>query len=251
MTLYVKPRHSCTDEVVRKLLADPSANRKFLLVGAKGCGKSTELRRISLLLRGKVALAEIDLDRSGVLASTVSAYDLLYISSLALLKLLPPEDAEKFFDELATRYAGGDTEARKGLGKLSEALAGVADFAKSATDAATALSLVTGIVPAGGMVAATLSLGLRLLSRPSEVVSETSPRGRSLEESAEKIASAVQQRMQLPICVLIDGLEKMSGEAGERIRQVFERTRLLADTQWSAVIAVPPCALAETSNMDR
>ena len=250
MTLYVKPRRSCAEEVVYNLLAAPSANRKFLLVGGRGGGKSTELRRISHLLREKVVLAEIDLNRSGVLAAAVSAYDLLYISALALLKHLPEEDAEKLYEELATRYAGGDVEARKGLGKLSEALVGVADFTKSATETATALSLATGLVPGAGMVAATLSVGLRLLSRPSDVVAETSPRGRSLQESAEKIARAVQQRVQRPLCVLIDGLEQMNGEAGERFRQVFEQTRLLADTQWSAVIASPPSTLTETSSVD-
>ncbi len=250
MALYVKPRRSCAEEVVRKLLADPEAYRKFLLVGAKGGGKSTELRAISQRLRSKMTLAEVDLDRSGVLAAAVSAYDLLYISALALLKRLPENEAQGLYDELSLRYAGGDTTARQGLGKLGEALAGIADFAGMATTAASAAALAPGMVPVIGAVTATMSKGLRLLSRPSEVVAETSPRGRSLQEIAEKIAQAVQAREQRPLCVLLDGLEKMNGEAGERFRQVFEQTRLLADTWWSAVIAAPPSTLTETSSVD-
>lgn len=50
-----------------------------------------------------------------------------------------------------------------------------------------------------------------------------------------------------PLYVLVDGLEKMNGEANERFRQVFEQTRLIADAPWATVIAAPPCTLTETN----
>jgi hypothetical protein len=251
MKLYVKPGHGCRDEVVRDFLADPAACPKFLLVGARGGGKSTELRAISLALKGKATLFEIDLDRSGVTASTVSAYDLLYISALALLRRLSAEEAEPLYQELSLRYAGGDKEAQKGLGDLSTALGGVATFAGAATALATTAGLVTGAAPMLGAAATAVSQGLRLLGKPSGVVAESSPQGRSLQEITERIARVVRTKEEnLPICVLIDGLEKMNGEAGERFRQVFEQTRLLADTRWAAVVAAPPSTLTETSSVD-
>jgi energy-coupling factor transporter ATP-binding protein EcfA2 len=251
MRLYVKPGHGCADEVVRDFLADPTACPKFLLVGPKGGGKSTELRAISAALKGKAGLVEIDLDRSGVTPSAISAYDLLYISALALLGRLGREDATPLFQELSLRYAGGDREAQQGLGDLSTALGGVATFAGAATALATTVGLATGVAPVAGATAALASQGLRLLGRTFGVVAESSPQGRSLQEIAERIARTVRDKENnLPICVLIDGLEKMNGEALERFRQVFEQTRLLADTRWAAVIAAPPSTLTETSSVD-
>jgi hypothetical protein len=116
---------------------------------------------------------------------------------------------------------------------------------------ATAAGLVTGVAPLMGGGAALLSQGLRLLSRPSGVVAESSPQGRSLQEIADQIARTVRSKdNNLPICVLIDGLEKMNGEALERFRQMFEQTRLLADMRWAALIAAPPSTLTETSSVD-
>lgn len=251
MRLYVKPGHGCADEVVRDFLADPTACPKFLLVGARGGGKSTELRAISEALKGKASLFEIDLDRSGVTASAISAYDLLYISALALLRRLPTQEAEPLFHELSLRYAGGDREAQKGLGDLATALGGVATFAGGAAALAATVGLVPGAAPLIGAAAGVVSQGLRLLGRPSGVVAESSPQGRSLQEIADRIARTVREKdNNLPICVLIDGLEKMNGEAMERFRQVFEQTRLLADTRWAAVIAAPPSTLTETSSVD-
>jgi hypothetical protein len=252
MTLYVKPRQSCADSVVSDLLADASSNPKVLLIGAKGGGKSTELRAISHELRKRKAavIVEVDLDRSGVQASSLAAYDLLYICSLALLKHLPEGEAKELFEQLSIRYSGGESKAREGLGSLGEALAGVAGFAEVAAAAASATGLDGGGAVIIGKVLAMATQGLRLLPQPSGMVSETSPRGRSLQEIAAKIAEAVVAKENLPICMLLDGLEKMNGEAGERFKQVFEHTRLLADARWASVIAAPPCTLTETSSVE-
>jgi type II secretory pathway predicted ATPase ExeA len=255
MRLYIKPRYSSTDEVVRSLVANPSACRKFLLVGARGGGKSTELRAIrdSLSLAGFL-LAEVDLDQSGIRAGSVSAYDLLYISALALLKLLPEsQEAERktLFQSLARTYAGSDAKQTEGLGDWRTALEGIAGFATAAAGAAQAADLLTGGVPVVSATATLAAHGLRLLESKQEVVAESSPRGRSMQEVTTQIARAVRLHHKgQQLCVLIDGLEKMNGESAERFDQIFVQTRLLADTDWAAVIAAPPCTFTDTSSVE-
>jgi hypothetical protein len=255
--LYVKSGTSPADTIVQDLLAAPGAFPKVLLVGARGGGKSSELRAISRALEGKARTVEIDLDRSGVEASSVSAFDILYVCALALLRFLPDDaQTDGFYKELSLRYAGGDTDRQRQLGELRTALSGIADFAGGAAKvagAATALGAGAAPVAAGAIAVGVTSIGLRLLvGRAGEggVVAETSPSGRALQETCVKIARRVREGDRLPLCVLIDGLEKINGEAGERFRQVFEQTRLLADTTWAAVIAAPPCTLTQTSCVD-
>src|SRR5690606_27723841 len=104
----------------------------------------------------------------------------------------------------------------------------------------SALDLGSGGVP----LSSVLGVGaraLRLLSDARKRVSEASPEGRKLQAACKNIAGDVRACPgALPICVLMDGLEKMNGEANERFNEVFCRTRLLADAQWSAAIAAPP-----------
>jgi len=247
-TLYVKPLRSPADRIVSDLLAVPGSHPKVLLVGARGGGKSSELRAISRLLESQVRTVEIDLDRSGVSASSVSAFDLLYVCALGLLRLLPDEEAETLFDELARVYAGGQEEQKQRLGTLRTALSGLADFAGMAAKT----GLAAGSLEAGAASSAVgaAAIGLRLLVGDGGVVAESSPSGRLMQDICAKIARSVREAVRRPICVVVDGLEKINGEAGERFRQVFEQTRLLADTPWSAVIAAPPCTLTQTNCVD-
>lgn len=241
-------------------MLDPVACRKFLLIGATGGGKSSELREIDRRLRGKAILVTIDLDASGINAASVSAFDLLYISALQLLRMVPQEQAEPLFHKLRERYAGDEAPA---LGDLKTSWAGLSQFAEAAGGVAGAMGTAAAAggvdlgdaaagaeaaLSFGGALISQLGAGLRLRSKPAGVVAETSPMGRSLQEVCIEIARACRKPNQLPLCVLMDGLEKMNGEAGERFRQVFEQTRLLSDTQWTAVIASPPCTLTETNS---
>jgi type II secretory pathway predicted ATPase ExeA len=251
MRLYIKPRLSSTDQVVRTLRANPAACKKCLLIGARGGGKSTELRAIREVLRkDNFLLAEVDLDESRIHAASVSAFDLLYISSLALLKLVPDEqERRQHFEELADRYAGGNTDLKRGLGDWHAALEGVSGFATVAATAAAATGLAAGAVPAVGAIAAMAGKGLRLLPN-KQVVQEDSHEGRSLQEAAARVASTVRRHHGgRPLCVLVDGLEKMNGEAAERFKEVFVETGLLANTAWAAVMAAPPCTLAEANGV--
>src|SRR5437660_7865220 len=77
MSLYVRPKHGVADAVCGRIIADPTFPHKFLLAGARGGGKSTELRQIARLLGERVAVASIDLDRSGIGALSVTAFDLV------------------------------------------------------------------------------------------------------------------------------------------------------------------------------
>lgn len=147
--LYVRPPRSSADQIVRKLKANPTGMQKFLLVGARGGGKSTELREVARRLGGHTAIASIDLDASGVSALAVSAFDLLYLSGLALLRLLPEEQREKLYKTLIAAYGGNKKESLARSAR--EALAGLMPFADAASRLAVATDLFTGapIVSAG------------------------------------------------------------------------------------------------------
>jgi hypothetical protein len=239
MALYVKPPRGCADDIASALVDDPPANKKYLLIGARGGGKSTELRRIASQVVQHFALAEIDLDASGIAATNVSAFDLLYISALCLLQHVPDAQRHPLFQELVRTYGGEDATK---LGDVKNALEGIVTFAKAAASAAAAVTLPgagpLAIAAAGEVVHS----GLKL-KETKGVVAESSPLGRSLQAICTKIARAAQTNRGRPLCVLVDGLEKMNGEATERFDQVFTQTRLIADGQWNAVIAAPPSTL--------
>lgn len=246
MRMYVRPSRSSAEEICNAFLADPTARHKFLLVGARGGGKSTELRAVARGLEGLATLMTIDLDASGVSATAVSAFDLLYISGVALLARVADADERKaLFAELARAYA--DDEHEK-LGSVQDALGGLVSFASATEAVVKAADLASG-----GLVSTTLDVvnkGFRLLggARDPEVIAETSPRGRTLQAACQAIARKVRAAETAPLCVLVDGLEKMNGQAGERFQQVFCYTRLLADAEWSFAIAAPPSTLTETNS---
>ncbi|MBI5498461.1 MAG: AAA family ATPase [Deltaproteobacteria bacterium] len=246
MRLYVEPKYRAAESALKRVQRDPGGFAKVLLVGPRGGGKSTELRRISQLAKDDAIVVEIDLDASGVSAASVSAFDLLYVTSAALLRHTAEGTAETLFKELAEAYAG--KEAKKTLGPLAETLAGIATFATAATAVAAGSGLLAGAAPLIGAASATTAGALRLLARPTGVIAETSPQGSALMRVSTKITREVRSQSDKPILVLLDGLEKMNGEAAERFRQMFVQTRLLADPTWSAVIAAPPCTLTETAS---
>lgn len=218
--LYVAPKHGCAADVVGDFLDDPVGCRKFLLIGATGGGKSSELREIARKLEGHATLVTIDLDASGINAPSVSAFDLLYMSGLQLLRTLPLEQAEPLFHTLQARY--GEDEA-SALGDLKTSWAGLAQFAEAAGGIARAMGAAAAVAgvdlgEGGAAAQATLAVGgsvikqiattLGLRSKPTGVVAETSPLGRSLHDVCVEIERACRKGNTLPLCVLIDGLEK-------------------------------------------
>ncbi|HWN68693.1 MAG TPA: hypothetical protein VNM90_13745, partial [Haliangium sp.] len=243
--LYVHPPRSSADQIVRKLKANPTGLQKFLLVGARGGGKSTELREVARRLGDRTAIASIDLDASGVSALAVSAFDLLYMSALAMLRLVTEEWQEKLYKTLVEAYGGNKKESLARSAR--EALGGLMPFA----DAASKLASATDLLPGMPILSAGLSManaGVRLLGG-DKLVAETSSEGRRLQDACRTISAAVREASDgRPLCVLIDGLEKMNGQANERFQRVFCYTRLLADAEWTAVIAAPPTTLTETNS---
>lgn len=245
MRLYRPPQGNPARRLSGQLNRQPKKDLKILLVGARGGGKSTELRAIHKELASSFVVAAIDLDRSGITATNLSAFDLLYVSAVAMLRFLP--EKTELFESLKAAYAESEEQA-KSLGDVTSALEGIAEFAT----VTTGITAATGALPGGGpIVGAIAAWGgniIRLLTHPSEsAISETSPRGQRLAQVANQVYSRVRQQCGKPVCVLVDGLEKMNGTSAKRFRAVFEETRLLYDTPWSAVFAAPPCTLSETT----
>jgi hypothetical protein len=245
--LYVEPRRSPAPDIAGEMSADPASRRKVLLVGARGGGKSSELRRIRHLLGDQLAVAEVDLDRSGVGAGNVSALDLVYVSGVALLRFVEKGRARELFQNLQEAYADQDKEGSE-LGTFEQALAGIADFGGAVAAAAGVVGLAPGLALAAAPVLVATGRAIRLLSGVPGPIAETSPRGQRLLDAAKEVSEAVATNGRPP-CVLVDGLELMNGQAAERFRDVFQRTRLIADCPWSAVFAAPPCTLSEASTV--
>lgn len=247
--LYVEPKRSAAAEIAAAILAEKEAHRKFLLVGAKGSGKSTELRRVAGLLAEEVTLASVDLDASAVSAAGVTAFDLLYACGLALLhKVHDPRDPNgpgpALFHKLRAAYARDEKDESK-LGEYAEVLDSVASIGIALSVAATAAGAGAAVpIVAGAYKAA--SSGLKLLCR-GDVVAESSPSGNALLEACHEIAMAVRASIDRPIVVILDGLEKMNGQANTRLVEIFQQTALLARPAWTAVIAAPPATLARTN----
>lgn len=246
---YVDPPGGIASALPREIAFDDQERIKYLLLGALGCGKSTLLRQVAERVRGTHLVVDIDLDASGVSASSVSAFDLLYLCSLGLLRHLPAERRrDELFHALRNAYAGKRDASV--LGTVTEALAGLAGFAAAAGAASVALGGVAGGAPAIAAVVGAVGTGLKLFGGGGEVIDVTSPEGRLLHEAAAEIARAVRASSGRPVLVLVDGLERMNGESEQRLRAVFEYTRLLTDADWPAVIAAPPASVLAVTSLD-
>jgi hypothetical protein len=162
-----------------------------------------------------------------------------------MLRLVPDDDREDLYKTLIAAYGGHKKESLARSAK--EALSGLMPFA----NAAGRLAAVTDLMTSAPIVSAGLNLanaGVRLLGR-DKLVAETSSEGRRLQDACRTIVGAVRAASAgRPLCVLIDGLEKMNGEANERFQRVFCYTRLLTDAEWTAVIAAPPSTLTATNS---
>jgi hypothetical protein len=254
LSLYVEPLQSPAARIAEEIQRDPLLRVKRLLVGGRGGGKSTQLRKIRKHLTSERAVVEIDLDLSNIPANSVTAADLVYLSALGLIGLLKKalgegeaNQAEALYDRLKEVYAPNEAE-RSQLGTLAEELGGLAPFAMAAGAAATALGGIGAPALAAGAVAHGVGRFLRLISRSDVVLSDVSPQGRGLIDTANHIADAVFRATGGVPCVMIDGLERMNGESAERFNLVFEQTSLLSSCHWNAVIACPPAALTETNS---
>lgn len=244
LSLYVESRRSAARVLDNRFEVQGKRPCKYLLLGARGGGKSTELRQLASLLvdRGGLIVETVDLDATGVTAASVSAFDLLYLCGVALLRRLDGKQQGKLFDRLKTAYGG---EQDKGsLGKLSDALEGLKGFGM-------ALGGVAGVgvgAPGAGVAAAAgvmevVAKGISLLPQRNAFVSESSFQGQRMLQVCGEIARAVQGDGMVALCLLVDGLEKMNGEANARFHEMFEQTRLIAQAPWAMVIAAPPSTL--------
>jgi hypothetical protein len=252
MRMYVRPSKSCTEDIVARLGANPNAPQKILLVGSRGGGKSTELRKIlGELSQREFSVVLLDLDALGISPGSVSAFDLLYLCGLALLPLTEEKERAGLMDRLLLAYAGNSTRAQE-LGNQTELLKSLAGAFERAGQVATAAGADAVFPGAAFIIGNVLGTQLRLLAQDQAFISEKSSQGAGMLEACEAICHAVRRHPKQgtkQICLLVDGLEKMNGQSGERFRLVFESTRLLAAPSWRAVIAAPPCTLTQTSHV--
>jgi hypothetical protein len=242
--LYVAPSRAVVGKVVGEILTDLHGKKKHLLFGARGSGKSTQLVEICRGLERASTIVAIDLDRSGISVAGLSAFDLLYVIGVAVLRRLRDEQQqEPLFERLKRAYAQKSADE---LGRWTDAAKGVASFGSGVVGLATALKLVDP----GGILSAGLGLiekGLKLRKDPSGLVPASSPQGRELQAIVHEIIQVVRESSP-PIVVVIDGLEKVNGQAAQWFRDTFENTRLLLDLDATMVVASPPCPFSHTNS---
>ena len=246
-SLFVASKRPVAQQLAARILIDPAHPSKYLLYGARGGGKSSQLHQIARNLRDDLMLVDIDLDESRVSIAGISAFDLLYIIGVGALRELPvKKQAEGLYAALVKAYAEGEDPST--LGKLEQAISGVAGFGSAIVAGAAAASLITA--PAALVVAGISAVGhaLRLRTKPSGIVAAASPAGRELQDAVEAIFAALRAAYGRPVAVLIDGLEKVNGGASQWMRNTFENTRLLTDTSATMVVATPPCPFSDTNS---
>lgn len=242
--------------LAEELQIDPGLSSKYLLYGARGGGKSTQMHELRALLAAEFEVVDIDLDRSGVAITGITAFDLMYVIGVATLRLVRDKaERDRLHDGLTAAYASDDDE-RKALGGVDQALDGIAGFG----DAAIAGVLAVGAVAVGaatgpaalavaGVKAVKHVLRLRSSARDArEVVPATSPPGRQMQDAVEAAFASARNATGRYLAVLLDGLEKINGGAAQWMRDTFENTRLLTDTSVTMVVAAPPCPFTDTNS---
>ncbi len=243
--LWLAPPESAVPRVIEALELDGATREKFILVGALGCGKSSELRAVAEAVRAEGRdVVLVDLDVSGVDVSSVSAFDLLYLTAAGVLRSAPEADQERCFKELAR--ASAPAGAGDGVGGAAEVLGAFASAASTAGESVAAAAGAGGVGKAAGAMLTLAAASIRLMKQDG-LVQSASPRGRALQAVADDIAATVRASGRpLPLLV-VDGLEKMNGQSVERYHQVFQYTRLLADAPWPMVVSAPPVSMTEVS----
>jgi hypothetical protein len=244
--LYVDAPSSIVDEVVRDIRRSPNANKKHLLFGARGGGKSTQLGEIYRRMEDYLRL-DLDLDRMGIELVHITAFDLLYVVGLAALKQLSLDKKkrnEELFKALNRAYSGNDPKS----GEFEQAVSGLAGFGEVVAKVATTFAKGDTRARVVGAGFGVISAGLRLLLRPDRaaLVSANSQEGRGLQVAVQSVFSALRETNER-IVVLIDGLERVNGQAAQWFRDTFENTSLLVDAEVTMVLASPPCPFSQTN----
>ncbi len=245
-SLCVEGKRPVAARLAARLLVDPGLSSKYLLYGARGGGKSTQMHELRRRIADTFAVVDVDLDRSGVAIAGITAFDLMYVIGTAALRWVPADQREALHRALTQAYAS-DPGERSDLGKVDQALDGIAGFG----DAAVAITAVAGGItaPAALAVAGVKAVrhALRLRRGSREVVAATSPAGRQMQDAVEAAVEAARRAAGRFLVVLIDGLEKVNGGAAAWMRNTFEHTRLLTDTSVTLVVAAPPCPFSDTN----
>lgn len=245
--LYVPAAREIASDIIEEIEAGaPGEVQKHLIFGARGAGKSTQMREVARGLAKTRTVVEIDLDAGRIGTPELSAFDLVYVIGLAVLKTVPDKQQEELGKRLLEAYGGKEKDK---LGKLKETLAGITGFGTASTAAAAAFGLATGPVAAVAAATGVAAAGITLLARPESVVSARSVDGRKLNDAVTAILAAAQAGRP-PLVVLVDGLEKINGHAAQWMRDTFENTVLVLELPVTIVIATPPCTFYEANAVD-
>ncbi len=247
--IYVEPVESAAENIRRRIEALGPGEQHWLIIGGRGCGKSTEIRRLNRLLSGSGSVQSfvVDLDAARVNAADVTAFDLCYLIGLSLVGSLDGREREAAYRKLSAVYFGKDATPA-----LEQQLGALGRFAEGA---GTVGSIVVGSaggapVAAAGLGLAAAAAGLLLRDRGKrEVVHENSPAANAMLAAITEIHASARQKVGQPFVALVDGLEKMNGEAAERFRDVFERTLLLPKLPFAFVIAAPPSSMTKVTTL--
>jgi len=211
--LYVPPSASVVDEFVEE--ARFAGPHRFLLAGALGSGKSTELHQVLRRLEDDDRYVSILLELSGSFdVRTLFAGQVLFLVALAILATAGevPKGLKK---RLREAYLGivegeeaGQLDLRKLIAGLATFVAGVAagPAGKAAAQAAgKAVEAVEGRLPLPGK---------------GRALDPQDPRTRRLDEVLEEtLRTARKAAGGRRVLVLVDGLDKVRLE--ERIRELF------------------------------
>lgn len=254
--LYVEIEYSPSARISRKLTSYRRLARdgaqvepppKFLYCGARGSGKSTQLRHLARSLGRENEVILVDL--ATVLPESVTTVQLVTHIGLALLARLGQWEGA---DGGVARVL--DTTAGKGFGKVVsswvedvdlpaaiEALSPLVSAAEIATD--SVLPQVTGVFRAIRAViprreavepVARLARAEKLLRRLEEDGLEEA---RTLSRQVSALAEALHGRAGKPVVLLVDGLDKVPDSSG--VLSAFDERELITGIQAAVVFAAP------------
>jgi energy-coupling factor transporter ATP-binding protein EcfA2 len=194
---------------------------KWVITGSVGCGKSSELVKLSALLRDHYAVVPLDLPNSVARVDMLQPAEILFLIGAATVK--------------AARDLWGHAIETNSQDRLLEAFAGLVpdrDLDLNSVFEGVALFLGDLVAPGAGKLAAAATKTAHQRRRPSALGGKTRPlqEGEAdlqrLLEALDLILQEVRSSYRAPV-VLVDGLDKLLEL--EKIRDLFVTTRTLCE----------------------
>lgn len=232
--LYVEREDAPSRRIARELGIGSDFKSKFVLIGARGSGKTTELWRLARLVEGDRYVIGIDLSLSGL--DDPSAFEVVLLIAMRLLrdlKTVRKDEAAPLEVELNKVYASAKrADTKNDLG--------IDDGVKIVGGSIAALAGVPGPGAAGvGAAAGMLAKVTRhvLAQRRARRDVEDTDAGAGLLEVFQRIVERLEAVIEKPVLVLVDGLDMVFDP--ERIYPIFVRAPFLAAAPVAFVLVGP------------